>query len=218
MTMEMKLDALKGLDKGNSVNKITMDSDVVWITLIGWKTKRPRIETWHVKRACTDSLKERKSMKGGECKKSERGTFFVFTTKIFVFRQEREQGTTISGPILQKKALKFYDEFQGEPGFTVSAGWLDKWENRYNIRQLNICGEKLSANLENAAIFMDNFHKLVKKEGMPGDQIYNCDKTGLNFRMLLLKTLASREETSAPGYKRHKERITILASINATGS
>ena len=36
--------------------------------------------------------------------------------------------------------------------------------------------------------------------------------------MLPLKMLAFREEKSAPGYKRSKEKVTILACSNATGS
>ena len=67
--MEMKLDALKRLGKGKSVNKIAMDLGVGRTTIIGWKKKRSEIESWCVKRACTDSLKERKSMKGGEYEK-----------------------------------------------------------------------------------------------------------------------------------------------------
>ncbi|KFM81002.1 hypothetical protein X975_16229, partial [Stegodyphus mimosarum] len=44
--MKMKLDALKRLDKGESVNKITMDLGVGRTTLIGWKKKRSEIKSW----------------------------------------------------------------------------------------------------------------------------------------------------------------------------
>lgn len=61
-------------------------------------------------------------------------------------------------------------------------------------------------------------HALLDKEGITGEQLYNCDESGLNFKMLPTKSLASREEKSAPGYKRSKERVTILACSNATGN
>ena len=36
--------------------------------------------------------------------------------------------------------------------------------------------------------------------------------------MLPRKTLASKKEAAAPGYKKSKERVTILACSNATGN
>lgn len=42
--------------------------------------------------------------------------------------------------------------------------------------------------------------------------MYNCDETGLNFKTLPTKTLASREENAEPGHKKSKERVTVLAS------
>ena len=51
-----------------------------------------------------------------------------------------------------------------------------------------------------------------------GDQVFNCDETGLNFKMLPSKSLAARTETAAPGYKCSKERVTILACSNATAN
>lgn len=201
VTMEMKLDALKRLDKGESVNKIALDFGVGQTTIGGWKKKRSEIESWCVKRICTESLKERKNMKGGEYEKVSEALYVWF-------RQHRENGTPISGPILQEKALKFYEEFrEGEPGFTASTGWLDRWKKRYGIRQLNICGEKLSADMESVCEFKKMFHKFIEEEGAFWRTIYNCDETGLNFRMLPSKTLASRNEKSAPGYKRRKERV-----------
>jgi hypothetical protein len=54
-------------------------------------------------------------------------------------------GSPVSGPMLQAKALEYHKNFKdGEETFTASEGWLDQWK-RYGIRQLNISGEKLSA-------------------------------------------------------------------------
>ena len=60
--------------------------------------------------------------------------------------------------------------------------------------------------------------KFIEKEGISGEQLYNCDETGLNYKMLPTKTLASKREAAAPGYKKSKERVTILACSNATGN
>ena len=66
--------------------------------------------------------------------------------------------------------------------------------------------------------FKEEFNKFVANEGYTRDQIYNCDETGLNLKMMPSKTLVSREEAAAPGYKKNKERVTILACSNASGT
>lgn len=67
-------------------------------------------------------------------------------------------------------------------------------------------------------MFKDKLHKLLDKEGLSGDQIFNCDETGLNYKMLPAKTLAAKTEATAPGYKHSKERVTVLACSNATAN
>ena len=41
-------------------------------------------------------------------------------------------------------------------------------------------------------------------------QIFNCDETGLNFRLLPNKTQAAHFEKSADGRKKSKDRVTIM--------
>lgn len=212
VSMETKLDALKRIDNGESFNKVALDLGVGRSTILGWKKQRTEIESWCAKRMCNDTISDRKSMKGGDFEHVSEALYMWFV-------QHRERGTPMSGPILQKKALDFYEKMRKEdwPLFTASVGWFDRWKKRYGIRQLTVCGEKLSAKNEDVMAFKEKFHKLIEKEKLSGDQIYNCDESGLNYRMLPTKTLAAKQEKSAPGYKRSKERVTLLACSNATG-
>ena len=66
--------------------------------------------------------------------------------------------------------------------------------------------------------FREKLLKLMEDEGLSLQQIYNCDETGLYYRMLPEKTLAARSEKEAPGMKNPKERVTLIASSNATGN
>lgn len=212
VSMEVKFDALKRLERGESANKIALDLKIGRSTVLGWRNKKSEIESWCLKRVCTESIAERKTMKGGDFEKVSEALFQWF-------RVQRDKGTPISGPILQEKALQFYEELkdEGEPVFIASNGWLGRWKQRYGVKQLSICGEKLSADTDNVRQFKIKLHELIDREGLSGDQIYNADETGLNFRMLPVKSLALRNEKTAPGYKRSKERVTILACSNATG-
>lgn len=58
----------------------------------------------------------------------------------------------------------------------------------------------------------------MEKEHLTLEQVYNCDETGLNFRMLPDKTLAARSEKHPDGMKKQKDRVTLMACSNATGT
>lgn len=53
--------------------------------------------------------------------------------------------------------------------------------------------------------FKTTFHKMINVEQLSGDQIYNCDETGFNFKMMHTKTLVAKQETKAPGFKKAKK-------------
>jgi hypothetical protein len=74
-------------------------------------------------------------------------------------------------------------------------------EKSFGVRQLNITREKLSACTKEIATFTTKLAKIIEEEDFSSDQMYNCDETGLNYKMLPSKTFAARKEKSAPGYK-----------------
>lgn len=92
-------------------------------------------------------MPNKKTMKMSQNEKVNEAVFLWFT-------QQREKGVSLSGPIIQEKA-KMLSEMMGEAGegFKASSGWLEKWKNRYGIRQVNVCGEKLSADKDAVDIF-----------------------------------------------------------------
>jgi hypothetical protein len=157
-------------------------------------------------------------MKKGEHEKVGEALYLWFMNK-------REKGLPVSGPMLQEKALQYYEDLEDtkdvpqEEKFTASEGWLFRWKKRYGIRKLKISGERLSAEGQKGELekFKRYLHKLMRKENLVAEQVYNCDETGLYYRMLPDKTLAAREEKAAPGYKKSKDRVTVMACSNVTG-
>ena len=83
---------------------------------------------------------------------------------------------------------------------------------------MSIHGEKLSADKDAADKFVSSFRKYVKDKNLSMDQIFNCDETGLYFRLLPDQTLAGSFEKSASGRKKSKDRVTINACSNASGT
>lgn len=139
VSIETKIAAIKRLDAGESMQKIADELGVGRVTVGDWKRNRKALEKWSFDRHSENAVKIRKTMKVCEYENTSEALFLWYS-------QMRNKGVPISGPLLQEKALIFQKEFNdGEEGFTASTGWLDRWKKRYGLRQLTVCGEKLSA-------------------------------------------------------------------------
>ena len=104
---------------------------------------------------------------------------------------------------------------EAEKPFISSSGYQWRFCNRYGIRNLSIAGEKLHANRDAAEEFKTDFPGLIDSYDL--NQIFNCDETGLCYRLLPKKTLASACETKADGGKKAKDRIMVNACANIAG-
>ena len=60
-------------------------------------------------------------------------------------------------------------------------------------------------------------HDIIESHQLTLHQLFNCVEMGLFWCMLLNKTLADSTEKTARNFKEPKERITLLATTNASG-
>jgi hypothetical protein len=104
--------------------------------------------------------------------------------------------------------------------FTASEWWLNRWKKRHGIHQMVISGDRPSADHIAAENFIKTFEMLINYNCIVPDQIYTIYETGLNFKMLPQKTLASNQEKSVSGIKvsKEKKRMTVAACSNASGT
>ena len=58
----------------------------------------------------------------------------------------------------------------------------------------------------------------MREKNLSLNQVFNCDETGLNFRLLPEVTLAPSFEKSAAGRKKAKERVTLNVCSNVSGT
>lgn len=77
------------------------------------------------------------------------------------FTQERQKGIFISEFLVKEKALQLNEFMDGDPSFSASCGFLNRWNKRHGIRQLTIAGEKLSANNVAAANYIKKIKDLI---------------------------------------------------------
>ncbi|GFS38620.1 jerky-like protein [Trichonephila inaurata madagascariensis] len=76
-------------------------------------------------------------------------------------------------------------------------------------------GESLSGDKNSSHKFKETFLKSVE-EDYSRDDAYNIDETGVNWKTLPRKSLASKREPTAPGFKVNKERVTAMVYANAS--
>lgn len=146
--LKVKLEALKRLDKGETIKKLAAEYGVGEVTVGDWRRNRQNLEKYSSGK-CSENASDRKCMRKSEYEKTSEALFLWFS-------QQRQKGSPISGPMLQHKALLFRKEFkEGEDDFSASVGWLQRWKSRYGVRQLEMCGEKLSGDSEGARNYDD---------------------------------------------------------------
>ncbi len=105
-----------------------------------------------------------------------------------------------------------------ENPFIASNGFLRNFKDRYGIRELAIQGEQLSCDENAIGEFKMKLKNLITEEGYQNDQIYNADESGLYWKALPTKTLASSKEKITHGFKINKDRITINFCANVSGN
>lgn len=212
LDLAKKFEIVGRLRKGESATSLSKIYNVPRTTINDLKRCGDKIEDHISKMESTDGdVIRRKTMKLSKHDELDQVVFYWFA-------QQRSQGIPLSGPIIQQKALDFNKKIQScDPSFKASTGWLDKFKNRHGIRQLSIEGEKLSANSAVVSEYVSKLQAEIKNRNLTRSQVYNCDETGLNWKTLPQRTLASSSEMTAPGYKAQKERITVMVCANASG-
>jgi hypothetical protein len=211
LTIETKLEILKKLSKGESGASLAKFYGVGTSTISDIKAKKDGIEKFALKMDSEEGSQTRKTVRLANNAELEDAMYIWFT-------QRRSLGEPISGPMLCEKALQFNKSLEGPADFKASAGWLNNFKKRHGIRELEIQGEKLSSDHVAAQTFKQKFIDMVTENQYTRDDIYNADETGVLWRSLPRKSLASRREMSAPGFKVSKERVTALVCANASGS
>lgn len=211
LTVKDKLDAIERIDKGESVKRICNELNVGKSTVNDWRRNRESLQDFCTQVETDKALTDRRTLK--------KPTNELVDDALWLwFMQERRRGTPISGPILKEKAIFFHSKLEESTEFTASDGWLRRWKKRHGVSFINICGEKMSADIPASNEFVTKLKEIISKENLSPEQVYNMDETGLNFKRLPSKTFNVGNASSAPGFKLNKERITLALCSNASGS
>ena len=123
---------------------------------------------------------------------------------------------TVNGDLIIEAAAFLWrkmPEYEGLPEPKWWQGWLAKFKKRHNSKQRRLYRESASVDVEKAAGRLLEIQEIVKE--YDSKDIYNCDETGLFWRMIPHKTLFRYQHE---GSKVDKARITAHLTCNADGS
>ncbi|KAG6940245.1 tigger transposable element derived 5 [Chelydra serpentina] len=206
-----KLYALDQLKKGKQQTQLARDLGINESTLRAWKKEEklrslPRILE-------NETGLQRNKIKFANDERLDSALYQWFV-------QAHSEGVPISGPILKAQAEKLDHLINGnESKFKASNGWLDRFKKRHTISQVLVSGEIHSAGKEAANSYPTELKKLLEEGCYTADQIYNCNETGLCFKMLPGHTLATKIDShKREGFKQRKDRVTLLFCVNQSGS
>jgi hypothetical protein len=123
-----------------------------------------------------------------------------------------QTGLVLTDSILETKALDFAF-LCNEDKFKASNGWINNFKKRHNLKQYNIHGEANSAPIQDLDEMREKLRQTLRDYD-PND-IFNCDETGLFWKMKPNKTISNRP---VAGTKQSKDRVTVLFTCNSTGT
>ena len=209
--ISFKLDAISRVKNGEKQCDVCRDLGINEATLPGWLRSESAIKGTTLQLDESEGL-ARKRLRLANDSNLDQALYHWFV-------QARADGAPISGPVVCAKATNLDKQLNGEDStFKASSGWLMRWKKRHGIGCNAISGDIKSADNEAAEQYPTKLHEILDEGGYTEDQVYNCDETGLMFKMLPRKTLSvKRDPTKHEGVKEAKDRVTILLTVNKTG-
>jgi hypothetical protein len=133
-------------------------------------------------------------------------------TLILWIEKALESNLTITGAIIQQKALNFAD-LLSYPDFKASQGWLENFKHRYSIKAFNKHGEAQSTPISEIPQMREDLREVLRQYRR--EDIFNCDETALFWKMEPNRGLSTQPLS---GIKKNKDRVTILLTCNSTGT
>ncbi|CAG5075617.1 Similar to JRKL: Jerky protein homolog-like (Homo sapiens) [Cotesia congregata] len=166
--VSVKVNALKELSNGIPKNVIANNLNVTTQTVNKWEKNKQKFD--NLVQEYGDELPEVKKMRKIDNEYVDMATWFWF-------KEKRAAGVPVQGTHVQLQAKIFHQKMGGKNKFLASNGWLYKWQQRHQIRNKKICGEKLSADAVAADKYKSEFKDYVTEEGLSLDEVFNCDES-----------------------------------------
>ena len=122
-----------------------------------------------------------------------------------------DKGVCYNDKIIKEKALEIAER-HNLTDFKCSNGFLQNFKKRHKINERILSGEGFDSEKNDYSLWYIEMAEKMKK--YDDKDIYNCDETGLIYKMCPSRSLKKTRK----GFKKHKDRISILFCVNKDGS
>ncbi|KAH8019746.1 hypothetical protein HPB51_021569 [Rhipicephalus microplus] len=151
---------------------------------------------------------------GAGKKKANQGVYPKLEEALVWLRTMIAKKIPVSGDILKQKAEVFALQM-GVKDFKFRDGWLRNFKSRNGLK-FKMCGESGAVDNSVVAEYRDGRLQSLLQQFQPND-IFNCDKTELFYKLLPGRPLAFAGDT-CHGRKHSEKRLTVLVNTNMSGS
>ncbi|XP_043474886.1 jerky protein homolog-like [Leptopilina heterotoma] len=135
------------------------------------------------------------------------------------FQQARDRGDPVSGPLIRERALILNEKLDGPSDFKASNGWLITFKKRYNIRHVDLKGDKHVNDSECIKEFSSYLKEKIITERLLLENIYNADEAGIYWRTILSCSAPEKMKiNNNECLKKRENRITMVFCSNAGGT
>ncbi|KFD67013.1 hypothetical protein M514_20879 [Trichuris suis] len=215
LTLNQKLEVIKLSEKDMSNAEIGRRSGLLRQTVSQVVKSKERF---------LDEIKSATPMKARKIR-TRNGLIANMEKVVLVWIEDQTRhNVPLSQSIIQCKALHLFNSMKAERGdesaeerFEANRGWFIRFKERNHLHNIKLPGEAAGANIEAAARFTEDLAKIINQGGYNEQQIFNVDETALFWKVPPNRTFIAREETSMPGFKASKDRLSHLLGANAAG-
>ncbi|GAB6028381.1 hypothetical protein CHUAL_002548 [Chamberlinius hualienensis] len=203
LTVKQKLEILKSLKNGKTQAAVSRDTGIPRQTVS---------KIWLQQEMIQRELDKHNS---GRKKFTQEKYEMINSALLEWYNSQRSQNISLNGPTLQDKA-KYFAEQLKITNFKASNGWLEKWKSRHGISFRPVSSEEAAVDLTTVSNWFQEKWAQLSPDYSPTD-VFNCDETGLFWKMMPDKSLTLKNEICSGG-KMSEERITVLLACNMTGT
>ena len=125
-----------------------------------------------------------------------------------MFEKYISSGSTANEESKRNSKASWIADFQG------SHGWLDKWKQQFNIKQMRVCGESGDVRGETIDSWKERLPEIL--EGYGAEDVWNMDE-GRIFWKALPDHGFGRKGSQCKGGKKSKQCVTVALFVSAAG-
>ena len=214
ISVSAKLRLFEHYDKNPSSTRQELASWLLKEELVTKAPDKTTISKILKKRSAVEALAVAQSATQNDRKRQRSGNVPELNAQLKVwFNDWERKNAPCTDATLIEKAKQIGANLNLPASFTYSNDWLRLFKAHNSIKQQMTVGESGSSNEASVLITRNTVPKLVEIFGL--SNMFNADETGLFWRRLPHRTLASIKRK---GKKLSKDRFTILVTVCADGT